>query len=81
MGIEKTVHLDSVYDAAKFVEEIAKLPSDIDAMYNSKTVDAKSYLGILLISSHPIRLVLNSSDDEEISKFLKICEKYQKENK
>lgn len=78
MKTERIVHLDSVYDSAKFVEEIAKLPSDIDAIYNSKTVDAKSYLGILLISSHPIKLILNSNDDDEINDFLKICEKYQK---
>lgn len=77
MGAEKTVHLDSVYDAAKFVEEIAKLPSNIDAVYNSKIVDAKSYLGILLISSHPIRLIINSDDETEINKFLEICKRYQ----
>lgn len=74
--METVIYINSVYDASQFVTEITSIKSDIDAIYNNSIVDAKSYLGILLVSAHPLTIRLHSDDEEEIKKFIDICEKY-----
>lgn len=72
-----TLNLDSLTDLTNFCTEISqKIASDVDASYGRQLVDAKSYLGLVTISTHPVNICINSANESEISMFDKICEKY-----
>lgn len=73
-----TLNLDSLTDLTNFCTEISqKISSDVDASYGRQLVDAKSYLGLVTISTHPVNICINSADESEVSLFNEICEKYQ----
>lgn len=70
--------LDSISDLNKFVSEISsEISSDVNAIYERQVVDAKSFLGLVTISTHPVTVVINSTDNDEIITFRNICEKYK----
>lgn len=78
MKKEYLLNLDSLTDLNNFVKEIAtQIKSDVDAIYERQIVDAKSYLGLVTISIHPIKVKINSCDEREIVIFEEICKKYE----
>lgn len=71
------LNLDSLTDLTNFCTEISSnIASDVDATYGRQTVDAKSYLGLITISTHPIQIYINSENCAEIAKFNEICNRY-----
>lgn len=71
------LNLDSLTDLTNFCTEISSnIAADVDAAYGRQTVDAKSYLGLITISTHPIQVYINSENCAEIAKFNEICSKY-----
>lgn len=73
-----TVDLHDVDNTESFVKEISeKIRSDVDATYEKRVVDAKSLLGVIMITSHPVEVEIISDDEEEIKVFEEICKKYE----
>lgn len=73
-----TVDLRNIDDTESFVKEISeKIMSDVDAFYEKQIVDAKSLLGVVMITSRPIEVEIISDDEEEIKVFEEICKKYE----
>lgn len=73
-----TVDLHDIDNTESFVKEISeKIRSDVDAIYERQVVDAKSLLGVVMITSHPIEVEIISDDEEEIKVFEEICKKYE----
>ena len=52
------------------------IESDVNAVYENQIVDAKSVLGLVSLSSHPIKIEINSDDESEIEQLKGICEKF-----
>ncbi len=78
MNKEYVLNLDSLTDLNNFVKEIStQILCDVDAIYQRQIVDAKSYLGLVTISIHPVLIRINTEDEELISKFGEICKKYE----
>lgn len=73
-----TVDLHDIDNTESFVKEISeKIRSDVDAIYERQVVDAKSLLGVVMITSRPIEVEIISDDEEEIKVFEEICKKYE----
>ena len=73
-----TVDLHDIDNVENFVKEISeKIMSDVDAFYENQIVDAKSLLGVVMITSRPIEVEIISDDEEEIKVFEEICKKYE----
>lgn len=64
-------------DAEEFVSEVSELESKVDANCGVITVDAKSMIGVMNISNHPLTVTIQSRDRNEILKFAEICKKYE----
>lgn len=78
MKTEFTLNLDSPTDLNNFVMEISsQIPCDVDAKYGRQVVDAKSYLGLVTISIHPVTVVINTDNEDYIKRFNEICSKYK----
>lgn len=78
MKKEFLLNLDSFTDVENFcMELIEKIPCDVDALYNSRIIDAKSYLGLISISFQPVVVRINSDDKDIIDKFTEICNRYE----
>lgn len=70
--------LHDIDNTESFVKEISeKIRSDVDAIYERQVVDAKSLLGVVMITSRPIEVEIISDDEEEIKVFEEICKKYE----
>lgn len=73
-----TVDLHDIDGVESFVKELSeKIRSDVDATYGKRVVDAKSLLGVIMITSHPVEVEIISDDEEEIKVFEEICKKYE----
>ena len=73
-----TVDLHDIDNTESFVKEISeKIRSDVDAIYGRLVVDAKSLLGVVMITSRLIEVEIISDDEEEIKVFEEICKKYE----
>ena len=75
-----TVDLHDIDNTEGFVKEISKkIRSDVDAIYERQVVDAKSLLGVVMITSRLIEIEVEiiSDDEEEIKVFEEICKKYE----
>ena len=73
-----TVKFSAIDQVQTFIDDIRKIPYDVDARHGNYIVDAKSILGILSLSlGREITLTVRSEDPlaEELLKT--ICEKYQ----
>ena len=78
MKKEYLLNLDSLTDLNNFVKEISmQISCDVDAIYQRQIVDAKSYLGLVTISIHPVLIRINTEDEEQIRVFGEICRKYE----
>ena len=72
------VDLHDIDNTESFVKEISeKIRSDVDAIYERQVVDAKSLLGVVMITSRLIEVEIISDDEEEIKVFEEICKKYE----
>ena len=72
-----TVDLSNIDNLEGFVREIIEVKSDVNASYKNQVVDAKSLLGVVMVSAHPIEVEIISDDEEEIKMFEEICKKYE----
>lgn len=62
----------------EFVNEMTyHIKSDVDAIYDRQVIDAKSILGLMSLSCHPIKVLIHSDDLSEIAYFKSVCEKYE----
>ena len=78
MNKEYVLNLDSLTDLNNFVMEISsQIPCDVDEKYGRQVVDAKSYLGLVTISIHPVTVVINTNNEDYIKRFNEICNKYK----
>lgn len=77
---EYAVKFMAIDQVQKFVDDIRKMPYDVDACHGNYVVDAKSLLGILSLSlSREIKLVVHCEEEDFNVAFdlLKlICEDY-----
>ena len=78
MKQEYIVNLNDINNLRKFTTDMLyKIESHVDAIYERQVVDAKSLLGLASLSSHNIRIVINSDDEKELETFRRICERYE----
>ena len=78
MTNEVIVNLKEVEKTKRFAMVASKFISDIDAVRNKYTVDAKSILGLLTLDlSEPLLIKINSNDEIEIRKFNEVMEEFK----
>lgn len=68
---------NSLTSAEEFVAELSELHSDINAEHGTKIVDAKSLMGFINMSHLPVKVTINTIDEDELKLFNKICKKYK----
>lgn len=73
-----TVKFSAIDQVQTFIDDIRKIPYDVDARHGNYIVDAKSILGILSLSlGREITLTVRSEDPLADELLKTICEKYQ----
>lgn len=73
------INLNDFSKAKKFINEVSKFESDIDAIKDRYIVDAKSIVGIFTLDlSKPITVVLHSDNEEETKRFTEVMEESTK---
>ena len=78
MKKEYTINLNNINNLRQFNGDILyQISSDVDARYKNQFVDAKSLLGLMLISVNDIVVSINSDNEKELETFRHICEKYE----
>ena len=78
MKREYEINLNNINDLKNFIHEMTyHIASDVDAIYDRQVMDAKSLLGLISISTHPIKVIIHSDDLSEIAYFKSVCEKYE----
>ena len=71
------VRLNRVEDVKQFVEDMRKLPCDVNVYKDSYVVDGKSILGLLSLSlDAPVTARVISDDEAVIKQFEELCTKY-----
>ena len=56
MKREYEINLNNINDLKNFIHEMTyHIASDVDAIYDRQVMDAKSLLGLISISTHPIK--------------------------
>lgn len=79
MNTRLTITLNDFTTANKFVNEVSKFISDIDAIRDRYIVDAKSTIGIFTLDlSKPIDVQIHSDDPYEIKRFNDIMSEFVK---
>ena len=77
---EYKVKFTAIDQVQKFIDDIRKIPYDVDACHENYVVDAKSLLGILSLSlGREIKLIVHSEEEDFNVAFdlLKlVCEEY-----
>ncbi len=75
---ECVVKFSAIDQVQTFIDDIRKIPYDVDACHGNYVVDAKSILGILSLSlGREITLRVRSEDSLADELLKTICEKYQ----
>lgn len=78
MKNEYVINLSDINNLRQFTTDILyKINGDVDAIYERQVVDAKSYLGLLSISMHDIKVIIHTENPRDLEKFRKICKKYE----
>ena len=78
MKTRLTINLNEIAKANRFINEIVKLPSDIDIISGRYICDAKSLLAIFSYDlSKPVDIEIHSDDEEEIKKFNEMMEEFK----
>lgn len=74
------ISLNNINNLRQFQSDILyKIKSDVDAIFERQTIDAKSLLGLISISVHNITVLIHSEDTKELETFEHICRKYEVE--
>lgn len=77
MDKEYVINLNNINNLRQFNTNILyKITSNVDAKYENQTVDAKSLMGLISLSSHNITVIINSDDEEELKIFNSICKPF-----
>ena len=72
------VKFSAIDQVQTFIDDIRKIPYDVDAYHGNYIVDAKSVLGILSLSlGREIELKVRTDDELAYELLKTICEKYQ----
>lgn len=75
---EYLINLNDINNLRQFNGDIMyQISSNVDARYEKQVVDAKSMMGLMMISIHDITVSINSDDKKELETFKQICEKYE----
>lgn len=78
MSTKITITLNDFLKAKKFLNEVVKFESDVDAVKDRYIVDAKSIVGIFTLDlSKPITVVLHSDNIEEVKRFNEVMEEFK----
>ena len=78
MNTTAKILINTLDKAQKFQKEMEKLKSDIDIGTDRYVVNAKSIMGVLSVDiTKPLSVKIISGDQEEISLFNKLIEKYR----
>lgn len=78
MTHECVIRFITMDQVQKFIDDIRKIPYDVDACHGNYIVDAKSLLGILSLSlGREIKLVVHSEDPLAQELLDTICEDYK----
>ena len=72
MEARKLIKLTAPEQVQEFVSAAAECDFDIDMRFNKVIVDAKSFLGVLSLISHPVMIFSQESSSE----FEEMLEKY-----
>ena len=72
MEARKLIKLTAPEEAQAFVAAASEFNFDIDMRFNKVIVDAKSFLGVLSLLSHPVMIFSQGSSSE----FDELLEKY-----
>jgi len=72
MEARKLIKLTAPEEAQEFVKAASEFNFDIDMRFNKVIVDAKSFLGVLSLLSHPVMIFSQGSSSE----FDELLEKY-----
>jgi len=72
MEARKLIKLTAPEDAQEFVAAASECDFDFDMRFNKVIVDAKSFLGVLSLLSHPVMIFSQGNN----SKFDELLEKY-----
>ena len=73
-----TVRFTTIEQVQRFIDEIRKVPQDVDACHGHYIVDAKSVLGILSLSlGREVELILHSDDLNSIKLLETICDEFK----
>lgn len=73
-----TVNLNQLEMMKRFVSIISTFESDVDAVRDKYTIDAKSIMGLLTLDlSKPLDIVLNSKDEDEVNRFLEVMKEFE----
>lgn len=76
--IEIDVEFNEPKEITNFCAQLKKyIDSDVDAKCGRYTVDAKSILGMLSLSSKEMLISMDSNNSEEIIRLQSICESLQ----
>lgn len=78
MSTRLKINLNDFSKTRRFVQEVTKFSSDIDAIKDRYIVDAKSVVGIFTLDlSKPIEIVIHSDDEKEIKKFNEVMNEFK----
>ena len=72
MEAKKLIKLTAPEEVQEFVSAASTCDFDIDMRFNKVVVDAKSFLGVLTLLSHPVMIFSQGNNSE----FEKLLEKY-----
>ena len=72
MEAKKLIRLTAPEEAQEFVSAASTCNFDIDMRFNKVVVDAKSFLGVLSLLSHPVMIFSQGNNSE----FERVLEKY-----
>lgn len=72
------VKFTTIEQVQKFIDEVRKIPCDVDACHGHYIVDAKSVLGILSLSLGREVTLVAHSDEKQIYEMLEtLCDEFQ----
>lgn len=78
MVIKKVrVDLERIDFIEEFIQDMNSFRSDINAMYGTINIDAKSFLAIVALGKPEFYIALISSDPEEVDRFCEVVNKYE----
>ena len=66
------IKFDSIVQIKNFVNDMSTFAANVDLTSGSRTVDAKSIMGVFSLNiSQPITLIADGKDEDEVIEFVK----------